>query len=231
LRRGAPAKENRLIPARTRTDLRRSNQEFFDYLLSRVLEPIKRRRAARERKQMGSGDLTRQLLDGERVIWSGRPNQGLLLTQRDWLLVPFSLLWGGFAIFWEVGVVQTSAPVLFRFWGVPFVLIGLYLIAGRLLVDAWARSKTQYAVTNRRILIARSAPFGKFTAIALDHLSDVHLNEHANGRGTIRFGQPAPYWGRGAVWTPAFDATPQFLAVENSRRVFEQIQRAMRERA
>jgi hypothetical protein len=92
----------------------------------------------------------------------------LLFTGRNALLIPFSLLCGGFAVFWEATVVQASAPDLFRLWGVPFVLIGLYLIAGRFMVDAWIRGKTRYAVTNRRILIARSGSFSNFTALSLE---------------------------------------------------------------
>ncbi len=179
---------------------------------------------------MRSDDSAGRLLPGETVIWSGRPGRGLLLIGRDGLLIPFSLMWGGFAVYWEASVVRTSAPVLFRLWGVPFVLVGLYFIAGRFVVDAWIRSKTHYAVTNRRILIARSGPFGKFTTLSLDLLPEVQLSEHANGRGTLRFGQPAPYWGRGgfASWTPALDATPQFLAIDDARSVFDQIQHAIR---
>jgi hypothetical protein len=181
---------------------------------------------------MSTTDLAERLLAGERLVWSGRPAQGLLLTSRDALLIPISLLWGGFAVFWESTVLaQSNAPDFFVLWGIPFVLIGLYLIAGRFLLDAWIRGGMLYAVTNKRILISRSGPFGKFTALSLDRLPDASISESAGGRGTIRFGEPAPMWGgRNGIssWTPSLDPTPQFIAIENARNVFDQIQLAAR---
>jgi hypothetical protein len=41
---------------------------------------------------MSTTDLAERLLAGERLVWSGRPAQGLLLTSRDALLIPISLL-------------------------------------------------------------------------------------------------------------------------------------------
>ena len=38
-------------------------------------------------------NFTNRLLKGEKIVWSGQPSQGLLLTGQDWLLIPFSLLW------------------------------------------------------------------------------------------------------------------------------------------
>jgi hypothetical protein len=178
---------------------------------------------------MDTSRFTERLLKGEEIVWWGQPAQGLLLTGRDWLLIPFSLLWGGFAIFWETSVLGTSAPIFMKFWGVPFVLIGLYLVAGRFLLDSWIRRGMYYAVTNKRVLILRSAPFSKFSALSLDHLPDANLSENANGRGTIRFGTASPYWaGRGfSGWTPSLDSTPQFIAIEDARRVFDYVQRAI----
>ena len=178
---------------------------------------------------------TGRLLPGERVLWSGQPQQGLLLTARDLFLVPFSLAWCGFAIFWTVMVTGASAARpgvgaggFFILWGLMFVVIGLYFVFGRFIVDAWVRRGLHYAVTDQRILIARGAPFGRFTALSLARLPDIDLKERGNGRGTIRFGQPVAMWGnRGmSAWSAALDPTPQFLGIEDARRVFDLVQHA-----
>jgi hypothetical protein len=179
---------------------------------------------------MSPPDLHDRLQSGERLIWSGAPAQGLLLTTQDWYLVPFSLVWGGFVIFWEFTALtqQTNGNAFMAVWGIPFMLVGLYLIIGRFLIDAWVRSGMAYAVTNKRILILRSPPFSNFTSVAIDRLPDASLKEGSDGRGTIRFSPSIPVWGRRGFssWTPSLDPTPQFLGIENARSVFDQIQSA-----
>lgn len=179
---------------------------------------------------MNSDGFAGHLPDGERAIWSGRPCRGLLLTGSDFFLIPFSLLWGGFALFWEATVVTKSAPGFFQLWGVPFVLFGLYLIAGRFIVDAWLRANTGYVVTDRRILIIRAGLFGKTISLSLGRLPEVQLAERSDGSGTLRFGAPGVYSAnRGfGYWSPALDPTPQFIGIPNARQVFDLIQRAAR---
>ena len=64
---------------------------------------------------MSTTDLSDRMLTGERILWSGRPAQGLLFTGRDVFLIPFSLLWGGFAVFWEIhGAGHAEEPRLLR---------------------------------------------------------------------------------------------------------------------
>src|SRR4051812_28305000 len=102
---------------------------------------------------MTSELFTGRLLPGERIIWSGQPQQGLLLTARDIFLIPFSLMWCGFAIFWTVMATGASksdanpAGGFFILWGLMFVTIGLYFVFGRFIVDAWVRRGLHYAVT------------------------------------------------------------------------------------
>lgn len=88
------------------------------------------------------------LANGERLLWAGRPKQGLLLRPSDLFWIPFSLLWAGFAVYWEYLAVKSGQPMLWRFWGVPFILAGLYLVFGRFLVDSATRSSTYYGVSD-----------------------------------------------------------------------------------
>lgn len=167
-----------------------------------------------------------RLLPEERVIWSGRPARGVLFTPRDAFLLPFSVLWLGFAVVWTVGA--SLAGGAFGLFGVLFIAFGAFFMGGRFWLDAWLRGRTFYAVTDRRVLILRSGPFSDFTAVALDRLPDARISEGKGGRGAIRFGQRAPIFGGNgfSIWVPALDGTPQFLGIADARKVFDLIQHA-----
>jgi len=65
-------------------------------------------------------------------------------------MIPFSLFWGGFAIFWEAGARghwrntprSHPAPFFFLLWGIPFILIGQYMICGHFAYEAWLKRRT-----------------------------------------------------------------------------------------
>jgi len=50
-----------------------------------------------------------ELTSGETVQWAGQPNRRVILHKEDLFLIPFSLFWGGFTIFWE--------SIASGFWG------------------------------------------------------------------------------------------------------------------
>jgi hypothetical protein len=176
-----------------------------------------------------------RLLPNETILWAGRPAQGLRLTARDGLLIPFSLLWAGFAVFWEITVLRSRAPLFMALFGAAFVLVGLFMVFGRFVVDAWLRGATVYALTDRRLLILRAGTWPAFKALSLESLPECALSEGANARGSIRFGPSAPlfsrYYGGFGAWTPSLDPTPQFLAIDDARRVFGLIQERINRKA
>jgi hypothetical protein len=102
----------------------------------------------------GAQVLHRYLRPGERLLWSGGPDPAVLFSPKDIFLIPFSLMWGGFAIVWEGTVVASGDGALFMLWGIPFVLIGLYMIAGRFFYKRRRKQKTVYGLTEERALVA-----------------------------------------------------------------------------
>ncbi len=167
------------------------------------------------------------LAAGEQLLWSGVPRQGLALRPSDALAIPFSLLWGGFAVFWESTVVTARAPWLFKLWGIPFVLVGLYITVGRFFWDARRRRDTTYGVTTQRILIAARGFAPSLQSLNIGTVTDIALNESPDGTGTITFGRPAVQaWGRSTrMWTGKPDV-PSFEMIPAAKKVYDTIRDA-----
>ncbi len=174
----------------------------------------------------GSG-LPAILEPGEQVLWWGRPVISRYVRSGPWTLVAFAVLWLAFSIFWEAGVVASGAPLLVDLWGVPFILIGLYMLFGRYFVLVWRARRTIYAVTDRRILIVGGAFGVKVTEIRLGSLPSVTVDQDLSGVGTITFGTPspmAPY--RRAGYPGGPDDAPGFVAIDRPSEVARIIDQA-----
>jgi len=179
-----------------------------------------------------SEEIRARLSSGEKVLWSGQPRQGVVVRGADALMIPFSLMWGGFAIFWEYSVLTSNAPVFFVLWGIPFVLIGLYMIVGRFLFEAKGRARTFYGVTDERILIVSGLLSRKVTSLNLRTISDLSLTEGKGNEGTISFGGGSSFssmWGGFSGW-PGMGARlgPRFEMIAGAQSVFETIRAAQR---
>ncbi|WP_242353930.1 MULTISPECIES: hypothetical protein [unclassified Anaeromyxobacter] len=178
-------------------------------------------------------ELARELSGNERVLWYGRPLAGVRLRASDAFGIPFSLLWGGFAIVWETTVIHQGAPLLFLLWGIPFVAVGLYLIAGRFFFDAWRRSRTAYAVTSERVFIVSGGLRPSVLTLRLTTLPPVSLSEGRAGVGTISFGggsSIAAALGGMQGWPGAArHLGTQLELLPNARTVYETIQGAARD--
>jgi len=153
-----------------------------------------------------------ELFSGETIYWSGQPNPRVIFHKEDVFLIPFSLLWGGFAIFWEAGATgfwgtgARHAPFFFMLWGVPFVVLGQYLIWGRFFYDAWLKRRTHYAVTNRRVIVLQNGYRKKVVSAYLDSLPAVSKDGPDGSPGTLSFmpvaGMFSSFFGGSSADTP-----------------------------
>jgi hypothetical protein len=174
--------------------------------------------------------IERELVRGERLLWKGRPRGGIRLRATDGFLIPFSLLWGGFAIFWEFMAVTTpkNEPVgwVFPLFGLPFILVAFYIVFGRFLADAKMRQSTEYAVTDRRAIIVSGLFTHKIRSINLQSSAEITLSEKADKSGTITFGAaPFGWWMQRDLWYPSGSSQPAFEMIEDVRSVYDIIEK------
>ena len=178
-----------------------------------------------------AAEIGRQLQVSEAIIWSGMPKQGLLLRRGDLLLVPFSFLWGGFALFWEWTVLTTGAPLFMALFGLPFVLVAVYITFGRFVVDAWMRASTFYGLTNQRVILLSGMSARSVKSISLIALDEVSVTEKKDRSGTIVFGRPHPFaqWYAGASSPGMSLFQPvMFESIPDAKRVHDQVLQAQR---
>ncbi len=131
------------------------------------------------------------LAPGETILWQGRPVAGI-----DWRSLwdgrtPFGLIFAGFALFWITMARRMTGDdggvlSLFPLFGLPFLLVGLYLAFGRLLWEAHARARTHYTLTDRAGFVATEL-FGRRNLERYPLGPDMRLTLEDGTPGTVWF--------------------------------------------
>ncbi len=166
----------------------------------------------------------RYLLEDEVIDWRGTPIQGICFRWVDLFLIPFASFWAGFAFIWNAIVWLEGAPVLFKLFGLPFLVVGFHILIGRFLLDMVARARTDYAITNNRILIVDGLFKENLTSLVPSRLDDVQLKQGLGKRGTIKFGR-ASFWESWNIWRTGLSRQPEFYRIKDARDVFQRIER------
>lgn len=132
------------------------------------------------------------------------------------------VLLGSHGFFWEATVLRlapaasaTPLVLIFPLFGLPFVALGLYLIVGRFAVDAWARKKTVYGLSNQRALLLRRLRNERLLTQPLG--GELRLTGQGPRYGALTFGRPAnPLLSTNGfkMWTPALSDEVSFQEVE-----------------
>lgn len=136
--------------------------------------------------------------EGERIVWTGRPGAGraFLATLPIWLFaIPwtvFSVGWTGFALFAGLlsgkpppSTAQSMMAVVFPLFGLPFVLIGIYMLAMPLRAWLGARN-TVHVLGDRRfatVTVGRKLKVKSFMTSAITH---TERTERRDGSGTLK---------------------------------------------
>ncbi|MBJ7543182.1 hypothetical protein [Rhodomicrobium udaipurense] len=165
-----------------------------------------------------STTLKAKLLPEEKVMWSGRPRQGLMFYRADAFIIPFSIVWTMGAWSGISNGLNKHAALLPTLMALLFLAVGFWLLIGRFVYDIWRRSRLTYAVTDRRVLILRGE--NSCTSLDIANLPAPRLDTYgSNGSGSIIFGVPQTGWAREPLFWP--DAgVPNFIWITGARDVF-----------
>jgi len=137
--------------------------------------------------------LRRELMPGERLLWSGRPDPARL--RAVFAIWFFAVPWTAFALFWEAMAfmpwmasshtpagIQWSFGIIFPLFGLPFIGIGLSM----LWMPFKARRKaaqTIFGLTDRRILRVRKR---ESASVLFAQMGPIDVTADAEGYGSLR---------------------------------------------
>src|SRR4051812_9548997 len=127
-----------------------------------------------------------ELAPDERLLWIGQPRLDLA-TRPAFFLVPFGVVFAGFALVWMMGATLLTGGLLAP-CGLPFIAVGIGLIASPVWLRHRAR-KTLYGLTDRRAIVWEPGWFGaitvrSYTAAGLSRMSRI---ERSDGSGDLIF--------------------------------------------
>jgi uncharacterized membrane protein len=175
--------------------------------------------------------LLQNLVTGEKILWQGAPAGGIRFRRSDFLLIPFGLVFFGFSLFWETTAAtmiggdhdQPMIASIFPIFGIPFILVGFYLVIGRFFWDAYSRKRSTYVLTNRRALIETTAFGSKLISVTLLDLPEVALEQRADGSGTVVLGQDIQ---TGSGDNSRTKRAPRFEFIPDAQRVYKLVEEA-----
>jgi hypothetical protein len=141
---------------------------------------------------------------GEKLLWEGAPRAGLRFRGSDIFLSLFGCFFFAFAVFWMyMASGAMGAPggigLVFPLFGLPFVAVGFYLMVGRFFWDSFVRSKTRYALTNKRAIVASSAWGRKLRSWPIH--AGTRLEFEPGDEATIWFAEEVKRGSKGRTYT------------------------------
>ncbi|MGB9928893.1 MAG: hypothetical protein ACPK85_10895 [Methanosarcina sp.] len=128
-----------------------------------------------------------ELLRNEQVLWMGQPEKSGIFSREDLFFIPFSLFW--LSITTSIGIMFLSSGELFPILFVlPFLLVGLYLLIGRIIHKRYLKKRTYYVVTNQRVLILTNLFSRNLQSEFINNIPVINKTVRKDGIGTIQFG-------------------------------------------
>jgi len=133
-------------------------------------------------------DWSSQLTADESVLWEGRPAPRCYVF-RNWRHSLFGVLLLLLSTWWQAVGYQLGQlyDLIWLGWlPIPFVLLGLYLALGHVLLARYEWERVFYAVTDRRVLVLRGLFRSRIDSLALAEVTCFQVRPHGRDLATVR---------------------------------------------
>lgn len=103
---------------------------------------------------MTNNEIIEKYLKNDKILWQGKTTNVPVFNRADFLLIPFSLIFGGFLLGYAIIsaiMMFAGQGILFSLAGITFLLLGVYVIFIRLWYRKKRISREVYFVTDKRL--------------------------------------------------------------------------------
>lgn len=100
--------------------------------------------------------INKYFAEDEEILWSGSPDTLKYFMRNDLILIPLTVLIGGFMLVYSYSsmiLMLRGESVTFALSGITLLIIGLYLIFGRIWYRHKRLSRNLYFVTDKRCVV------------------------------------------------------------------------------
>ena len=125
------------------------------------------------------------LIQGEEIIWTGRPYAGLVFSMNQKVTIYTRLLAIAF-VFLSVAI-NIYINQNFLISALVILLMSFLFVILLFWIEASKRKGLQYALTNKRALILNTSRSSSLKSFHLDAISKIELKHAKSGRGSIAF--------------------------------------------
>ena len=182
---------------------------------------------------MTKEEIQKKYFHDETVLWSSCPDALSYFVRADIFLLPLSLLAGGFLLsnaYLSFILMLRGQSMAFSLSGITCLLIGIYLLIGRIWYRHKRLSKNIYFVTERRIFVFNTLRDSVILDMPIEEVQPECMpNTLYLGRKTLG-GDVAYGLGLDIFFHNFIHESPAFYAISNPESVKKQIHRAKKMR-
>ncbi len=160
----------------------------------------------------------------EDILWCDKPVKKFVFTANDIFTTLFGVVWLAFSLFWVISAFyatgRSDATMLkiFPFFGMPFVLVGLYLLFFRHIFSAIKRKNMIYALTNKRALVVHTGKRQYVQEYRYEDISNIQIKCSDDDVGSIFFLTGAISYNRNGR---SYASTSGIFGIKDTKKVYK----------